>query len=135
MPARETSGGSGTSTPRIVMRSGTGFHSVCHERCSSLCWKRKSADVPRVMLTLLDCVIKSGNAVGINSRARGPGTFVGKDLFTHQTTAPRVKTILKWLTNRTWKRKFSKASTDSDDMYCSKRRGSTRRVVRPQRRT
>lgn len=36
MPARETSGGSGTSTPRILIRSGTGFHNVCHERCSSL---------------------------------------------------------------------------------------------------
>lgn len=36
IPASETSGGSGTSTPRMLISSGTGFHSVCHARCTNL---------------------------------------------------------------------------------------------------
>src|SRR5690606_15630762 len=36
MPAREPSGAARTSTPRILMSSGTGLHSVCQERYSSL---------------------------------------------------------------------------------------------------
>lgn len=36
MPARETAGESGTSTPRMLMSSGTGFHNVSHARCRSL---------------------------------------------------------------------------------------------------
>jgi hypothetical protein len=36
IPARDTSGVSGTSTPSILMSSGTGFHRVSHARCSNL---------------------------------------------------------------------------------------------------
>jgi hypothetical protein len=34
--ASDTSGGSGTSTPRMLMSSGTGFQSVCHALRTSL---------------------------------------------------------------------------------------------------
>jgi len=36
MPANDTSGGSGTSTPRMLINSGTGFHRVCQVLRSNL---------------------------------------------------------------------------------------------------
>ena len=59
------------------MRSGTGFQSVCHERCSSL-----GNEDRRQQLEATDVHKTSGEA-------------------THQTTAPRVKTILKFWIRKT----------------------------------
>lgn len=81
IPARETSGASGTSTPRMLISSGTGFQRVCHERCSNL--------------------MKRGVVLGkayrdfVYSERRG-GCFPA-----YQTTAPSVKTILKCVTGST----------------------------------
>lgn len=58
-------------------------------------------------------------------RGRGRGDVLGK---THQTTAPSVRTILKWCISRTWMRISSNASMDAGDICSSSRRGSTRRV-------